>query len=128
MMNASTAFQILMTKILKIFNFKIALVYIDDSLIFSKDFDQHLHHLNLVFSNLRAANLTLLHVNCKFAIKQGKYLGHIVSKDGSKTNPENTDKIGNCQRAINIKQVRIALGMMGHYTKFVKDYAKLHYL
>lgn len=71
-------FQSLMTKVLKNLNFKIALVYIDDLLIFSKDFDdEHLHHLNLVFHNLRSANLTLHPAKCKFATKQVKYLGHI---------------------------------------------------
>ena len=82
MVNAPMTFQSLMTKVLKNLNFKIALAYIDDLLIFSKDFEQHLHHLNLVFDNLRSANLTLHPSKCKFATKQVKYLGHIVSKDG----------------------------------------------
>ena len=125
MVNAPMTFQSLMTKVLKNLNFKIALVYIDDLLIFSKDFDQHLHHLNLVFDNLRSANLTLHPSKCKFATKQVKYLGHIVSKDGLRVNPENTDKIRNCQSPTNVKQVRSALGMMGYYRKFVKDYAKI---
>ena len=97
MVNTPMTFQSLMTKVLKNLNFKIALVYIDDLLIFSKDFDQHLHHLNLVFDNLRSANLTLHPAKCKFATKQVKYLGHIVSKDGLRVNPENTDKIRNCK-------------------------------
>ena len=59
MVNAPMSFQALMTKVLKNLNFKIALVYIDDLIIFSRDFDQHLHHLSLVFNNLRAANLKL---------------------------------------------------------------------
>ena len=124
MVNAPMTFQSLMTKVLKNLNFKIALVYIDDLLIFSKDFDQHLHHLNLVFDKLRSANLTLHPAKCKFATKQVKYLGHIVSKDGLRVNPENTDKIRNCKSPTNVKQVRSALGMMGYYRKFVKDYAK----
>lgn len=40
-------------------------------------------------------------------------------------NPENTDKIRNCKSLINVKQVRSALGMMGYYRKFLKDYAKI---
>jgi hypothetical protein len=43
MMNSPMTFQCLMTKVLKDLNFKIALVYIDDVLIFSKNFDEHLH-------------------------------------------------------------------------------------
>ena len=122
MNNAPLSFQSLMTKVLKNLNFKIALVYIDDVLIFSKDFDQHLHHLNLVFNNLRAANLTLHSAKCKFAIESLRYLGFTVSKDGLEVTQENTDKIQNCQSPKNVQQVRSALGMMGYYRKFIKHY------
>ena len=125
MVNAPMSFQALMTKVLKNLNFKIALVYIDDLIIFSRDFDQHLHHLSLVFNILRAANLKLNPSKCKLATESVKYLGHIVSKQGLKVNPENIDKIKNCQRPINVKQVRSALGMMGYYRKFILGYAKI---
>ena len=125
MVNAPMSFQALMTKVLKNLNFKIALVYIDDLIIFSRDFDQHLHHLNLVFNNLRSANLKLNPSKCRLATKEVKYLGHIVSKQGLKVNPENIDKIKNCQRPTNVKQVRSALGMMGYYRKFILGYAKI---
>ena len=125
MVNASMTFQSLMTKVLKNLNFKIALVYIDDVLVFSKDFDQHLHHLDLVFTNLRKANLKLHSSKCKFATKQVKYLGHIVSKEGLSVNPENTDKILNAKSPTNQKQVKSVLGMMGYYRKFIRNYAKI---
>lgn len=67
-------------------------MYIDDLLIFSKDFDQHLHHLELVFSNRKAAYIKLHPSKCKFATREVKYLGHIVSKEGMSFNP-NSDKV-----------------------------------
>ena len=67
MMNSPITFQCLMTKVLRNLNFKIALVYIDDVLIFSKNFEEHLHHLHLVFSSLRSANLKLHPSKCIFA-------------------------------------------------------------
>lgn len=82
MMNSPMTFQCLMTKVLEDLNFKIALVYIDDILIFSETFEEHLHHLKLVFTNLRAAKLKLNPEKCKFGTKTVKYLGHIISKDG----------------------------------------------
>ena len=64
----SHVFSKFMSKVLKDLNWKIALVYIDDILIFSKNFDEHLHHLDQVFQNLRAANLkfTLENVDLQF--------------------------------------------------------------
>ena len=74
MVNAPMIFQALVTKVLKILNFKIALVYIDSLIIFSKDFDQHLHLLNLVFNNLRAVNLKLNPAKTKLALNRSGIL------------------------------------------------------
>ena len=112
MVSAPMAFQSPTTKVLKTLNFKIALVYSDDLLVFSKDFDQHLHHLDLVFSSLRKANLKLHPSKCKFAKKQVKYLKHIVSKDGMCVNPENTEKIQNAKSPTDAMQVKSVLSMM----------------
>ena len=91
MANAPMTFQALMTKVLKNLNFKIALVYIDNLIIFSKDFDQHLHHLNLAFNDLRAANLKLNPAKTKLALKQVRYLGPIALKNGLNGLPETID-------------------------------------
>ena len=114
-----------MAKVLKELNFKIALVYIDDILIFSKSFEEHLHHLHLVFSNLRQAKLKLNPGKCNFATGTVKYLGHIISKDGIRVNPENTNKVRNFPTPRNVKEVRSFLGMANYYRKFVKDYARV---
>ncbi|VDI63928.1 Hypothetical predicted protein [Mytilus galloprovincialis] len=125
MMNSPLTFQCLMTKVLKDLNFKIALVYIDDILIFSKNFEDHLNHLQQVFSNLREANLKLNPEKCKFATRTIKYLGHVISKDGIRVNPENTEKVKDFSRPTTAKQVKSFLGMANYYRKFVKDYAHI---
>ena len=104
---------------------QIALVYIDDVLIMSKSFHEHLHHLDLVFSNLRAANLKLQPAKCKFATPKVKYLGHIVTKEGITVNPANIEKISSCEQPTSAKRVKQFLGMAGYYRKFIKDYAKI---
>lgn len=80
--NAPTSYQMLMTKVLQELNWKIALIYIDDILVFSKSFDEHLQHLDLIFQKLRKANLTLQPTKCHFAAQEVKYLGHIISEKG----------------------------------------------
>ena len=128
MINTPMTFQSLMTKILKNHTFQIALMHIDDLLVFSKDIDQHLYHLDLVFTNLRKANLKLHPSKYKFATKQVKYLGHIVSKDGMQVNPENTEKIQDAKRPTNPKQVKQVLGMMVLSQVHQKLAAPLHVL
>ena len=57
--NAPMLFQMLMSQVLRGIHWKIVLCCIDDLLIFSKNFEEHLNHLDQVFSKLRQANLTL---------------------------------------------------------------------
>ena len=123
MMNSPMTFRCLITKVLKDLNFKIALVYIDDVLIFSKNFDEHLQHLHLIFTNILAANLKLHPSKCQFTTREVKYLGHVVTKTGIKVNPENTEKVNNFQIPKTAKQVKSFLGMTHFYRKYVKDYA-----
>jgi hypothetical protein len=72
--NAPSTFQRLMECVLRGLNWQICLIYIDDIIIFSKTFEEHLQHLNLVFSRLRAANIKLKPSKCHFAYSKVNYL------------------------------------------------------
>lgn len=125
LMNAPMAYQMLMTKVLRELNWKIALVYIDDILIFSNNFEEHLKHLELVFDKLKQANLTLNPSKCHFAKEEVTYLGHILSKSGIQVNPEKISAVSTFPVPKNVKQIRSFLGLCNYYRKFVQDYAKI---
>ena len=71
-----------MAHVLKGLNWKHGLWYIDDILIFSSSFQEHLQHLESVFYKLRQAGLTLKADKCHFAVDRGLYLGHVITKNG----------------------------------------------
>ena len=125
MMNNSMCFQNLMSKCLKDLNWKIALVYIDDILIFSQNFDQHLEHLDQVFQNLRAANLRIHPGKCKFAAKEVKYLGHIISPKGLQVDPSKYSAIETYPVPKSVKNVRAFLGLAQFYRKYIKSFAQI---
>ncbi|GFW31239.1 retrovirus-related Pol polyprotein from transposon opus [Trichonephila clavipes] len=60
-------------------------VYMDDVIITSPSFNEHLDHLNQVFTLLRDAGLTLNKDKCHFACDKLKYLGLVISKEGIET-------------------------------------------
>ena len=124
LVGAPVAFQAAMTKILQGLNWKIVLVYIDDLLVMSENFETHLKHLSLVFERLREANIKLNPLKCKFAAQKVLYLGHIVSKHGVEVDPTKTQLIENFPTPKTVKHVRSFLGLANYYRKFVKDYAK----
>lgn len=79
LMNAPISFQTVMTHVLRGLNFKSCLVYVNDKLVFSQIFEEHLNHLEQVFSRLRDANLKLNPDKCDFDKGEIKYLGFALS-------------------------------------------------
>ena len=69
-------------------NFEILLLYLDDILVFSKSFEEQLQRLEIVFNRLRSQSLKIKPSKCQFFHKEVKYLGHIVSEEGVKIDPD----------------------------------------
>ena len=76
--NAPMSFQMVMSQVLRGLTWKCALVYIDDILVYSKNFSSHLQHLEAIFDRLDNANLKLNPSKCAFATKRVTYLGHEI--------------------------------------------------
>ena len=91
--NAPSTFQRLMESVLRSLNWKICLIYIDDIIIFSKSFEEHLAHMDLVFTRLREANIKLKVSKCHFANPEVIYLGHIVSRNGIQPDPDKVSAV-----------------------------------
>lgn len=84
------SFQTLMSNVLRGLNWKSVLVYVDDILIFLRSFDEHLTHLAEVFDRLKESNLKLQPAKCQFAVKEFKFLGHIISHQGVRVDSDKT--------------------------------------
>ncbi|GFX77511.1 retrovirus-related Pol polyprotein from transposon 297 [Trichonephila clavipes] len=100
-------------------------VYMDDVIITSPSFKDHLDHLNQVFTLLRDAGLTLNKEKCHFARDKLKYIGLIISKDGIKTDSNKIKAIMEMRPPKNNREVSKFLGMMGWYQKFIPRYADI---
>lgn len=75
-------FQTVMRKVFHQQIFKWMFVYLDDLIVFSPSWQQHLYHLREFFEILRTTNLTLSPSKCLFGAGQAKVLGYILSRDG----------------------------------------------
>ena len=100
-------------------------VYVDDILIFSRTFNEHVLHLQNAFDTLSSVNLKLNASKCTFAIKEINYLGMTISEAGIAINPNKTAVVRNYPVPRNSKQVRQFLGFTNFYRKFVQNYAKI---
>ena len=57
-----------------------AAAYLDDLIVFSETFDDHLHHVRAVLDQLRSAGLTIKPRKCLFGSHEASYLGHIIGR------------------------------------------------
>lgn len=125
LMNAPISFQTVMTHVLRGLNFKSCLVYVDDILVFSQTFEEHLIHLEQVFSRLRDANLKLNPEKCDFGRDEIKYLGFILSAEGVVVDKERMKVVKEYPIPKTERDIRSFLRMANYYRKFIPNYSKL---
>ena len=91
--------------------------YLDDIIIFSKSFDEHIKSLENVFKQLELHSLKLKASKCEFFKTSVQYLGHIISDKGVQTDPEKISVMKNWPAPSNIKELQSFLGFAGYYRR-----------
>ncbi|GFX23532.1 retrovirus-related Pol polyprotein from transposon 17.6 [Trichonephila clavipes] len=123
--NAPATFERLMETVLKGLTFEACLIYLDDVIIGGRTFEEHLQNIRKVLSKLSDANLKLNPSKCKFFQKEVNYLGHIISAEGVRTDPEKVSAVKNWKRPENLRELRSFLGLCTYYRKFVEGFSNI---
>ncbi len=123
--NAPATFQRAMQFVLAGLQNKNCLVYIDDILIFSPTFEQHLNDIAEVLTKLKEHNLKLKPKKCSFGRKQLAYLGHLISKEGVRPDPAKIEAVQKLSAPDNLESLQTFLGLASYYRKFVPDFASI---
>ena len=121
---APTTFQRMMDRILGDCC-KYAAAYLDDVIIFSRDWDSHLKHIRDVFDRLSRAGLTVKRKKCQFAMRECSYLGHIVGCGLVQPETAKVEAIRDFKVPQTKKDVRAFLGLVGYYRKFIPNFAEI---
>ena len=123
--NAPSSFQRYLQYCLSDILYKYCCVYIDDIIIFSDTMENHIEHLSQVFERLSSHNLRLNPGKCEFATEEISYLGHVISPDGIRPDPDKTTSIENFPVPKTLRDIRAYLGLTSYYRRFVKNYSKI---
>ena len=123
--NSGASFQRLMGHILRGLEYRFALIYIDDIIIFSRSVEEHLVHLEEVFRRLRQANVKLNPKKCSFVKQKVEYLGHVVTPEGVSPNPDKVRVVQEFPTPTNLKKLRNLLGLANYYRRFVKGFSHI---
>lgn len=121
--NAPATFQRMMNTILSEYINKICIIYMDDILVFSTSISEHFESLTKIFKCLSKNNLKIQYDKCKFLSRSTEFLGHIITSEGIKPNPEKIQAIQKIKLPRTVKEIQSFLGLTGYYRKFIKNYS-----
>ena len=123
--NAPATFSCLMDRVLAGLHWETCLFYLDDIIVFSSTWEEHLARLRQVFERLRHANLKLGADKCTFAAKEVSYLGHRVTEESLLPDSLLLAAIREIPPPKTATEVRSFLGLAGYYRRYVKGFAAI---
>ena len=94
-------------------------------MIYSNDLDTHIDHIQQVLEKLRKHRLYAKLLKCEFGLHELEFLGHIISKNGIRTDPGKVDAIASWPIPSNVNELQRFLGIANYYRRFVEKYAHI---
>ena len=125
--NAGACFSQLMETVLAGLSYKSALSYLDDIIVFSKTFEEHVADLETVLERLEIAGLKARSDKCHLFVREVEVLGHVVSEAGVRPDPMKTKAVEMWPVPENAKELVSFLAFCNFYRRFVRDFAHIAY-
>jgi transposase InsO family protein len=123
--NAPATFQRLMDQILTGLQGIEMFVYMDDIVIYASSLREHDIKMEKLMQRLRSANLTLQPDKCEFLRHEVAYLGHVLTEDGVRPDPQKIAAVKSFPTPRNLKNIRQFLGLAGYYRRFISDFSRI---
>ncbi|GFT78508.1 hypothetical protein TNCV_3494931 [Trichonephila clavipes] len=121
--NAAATFQRFIDEVLR--NLPFVFAFVDDILVASSSPEEHLQHLQILFTRLQQYGLSLKPSKCIFGVTTIQFLGFKVSESGIEPLSDRVDCILNFPQPTTLTQLRRFLGLFNFYRRFVPKAAHL---
>ncbi|CAF3818057.1 unnamed protein product [Rotaria sp. Silwood1] len=124
-MNGPPTFQRTMHNLLGYGRWDYVMAYLDDILIFSRTFDEHVKHLTEILSILAEVNFQVNPDKCFIAVNEIDFLGHTINEHSIKPNGEKIKAIVHLPSPKTLKEANEFLGKINWYRKFIPNFARI---
>ena len=121
--NAPATFQTFVNNLFREFLNKFVIVYLDDILIYSNTYEEHVQHIRQVLEILRQNQLYANPRKCVFAKQEVEFCGHIVGNGIVKVMKNKIRSIAEWPQPKNVHEVRQFLGLANYYRRFIKNFS-----
>ncbi|KAJ8000091.1 hypothetical protein DPEC_G00201250 [Dallia pectoralis] len=99
----------------------------NDTLVFSKTFEDHIENVRTVLQRLRQHGIKLKPSKCDVFRCEVRYLGRIVSAEGSKMDPADTAAVKALKekRPRTVGELRAVMGLLSYYQQYIRDFSRI---
>jgi transposase InsO family protein len=125
--NAPAVFQRCMESCLDGLVGEIAVVYLDDILVYGKTFESHVEHIRQVLRRLQDRGIKLKPSKCNLFQKEVRYLGRVISSEGYKMDPADIKAVEALRekQPSTVGEVRKILGLLGYYRQYIQNFSTI---
>jgi hypothetical protein len=125
--NALATFMRVMNDVFRPFLDDFVIVYLDDILIFSRTWDEHVRHVRQVLDTFQREKLYVKLSKCGFGKTALVYLGHIVGGEQLKIDPSKIDVIVYWPEPKSVTKIRSFLGVVQYWMRFISNFSFIAY-
>lgn len=125
LINAYNTFMRLINHALHAFIGKLVVVYFDDIMIYSKNLDEHIEHLNFVLDVLRKEKLFTNLKKCTFCTNKIVFIGFVIAAEVIKVDEEKVKVIQDWSKPTSVGNVKSFHGLANFYRRFMEDFNRL---
>ena len=127
LMNAPANFQRYMENVISDLRGKCALPYLDDVIVHSENFNDHIQHIRQVLQRLRKHGLKLKASKCELFRKEVKFLGRVVTDAGYRMDDKNISAVEALKgvKPTDVSEVRQILGLLGYHRRHIQHFSQI---
>lgn len=124
---APAAFQRFMENCLGDLRDTVCVPYLDDIIVFSATFEEHIEHIRKVLRRLREHGVKLKPQKCKLFKREVVFLGRVVSENGYKLDPSSVGPVLRLKESNpkTVNEVRKLMGFLNYYRRYIKDFSRI---